>query len=267
MLGGQFDLTHKLAVVAGGSGGIGRVAAKVYLELAARVIITGLGQAAIDEAVAELEPIGQVTGLEGDARDASHLEEIVRTAADLCGAEILVNAVGAQRRMPLLEATAGDLEFLWSVNVASVFDLTQRLLPQMVSRGYGKVVNMCSIASFVGLVDKTMYAITKGALLQYTRSAAVELAPMGVRVNGIAPGFVDTPMTHDYIHSEREAEFLSAIPLGRFAVTGDLEAAFAYLASAASDYMTGHVIVLDGGETISSGLTLRSKHGEPGSVS
>src|SRR5207244_1333477 len=100
---------------------------------------------------------------------------IVAAAARLGGVDVIVNSVGTQRRKPILEATSEDLDFLWSINVASVFAMTQRLLPQMVDKGYGKIINLCSIGSFVGLRQKTMYAITKGALAQYTRSAAIEL--------------------------------------------------------------------------------------------
>ncbi len=166
------------------------------------------------------------------------------------GADILVNSIGVQRRRPILEATSEDLEYVWGVNVAGVFAMTRALLPQMVAKGYGKIINVCSIGSFMGLDGKTVYAMTKGALAQYTRSSAVELARYGVRVNGIAPGYVETPMTHDFIHSEREAEYLARIPLGRFADVEDLKGAFVFLASPASDYMIGQLLVLDGGQTI-----------------
>ncbi len=109
---------------------------------------------------------------------------------------------------------------------------------------------MCSIGSFVGLEYKTMYAITKGALAQHTRSAGLELAQYGIRVNALAPGYVDTPMTHEWIHSEREAEYLAKIPLGKYAQVSDLQGAFAFLASRASDHVTGQILVIDGGETI-----------------
>lgn len=245
-----FDLDGKLALVAGGGGAIGRAAAGVFHELGARIIVTSASERHLDEAVASLPKDADVTALYGDARDSAHVDAVVEAAESQGGVDVFVNSIGTQRRMPLLEATSEDLEFLWSVNMGSVFALTQRLLPQMVEKQYGKIIHMCSIASFVGLVDKTMYAVTKGALLQYTRSSAVELAAQGIRVNGIAPGYVDTPMTHAYIHSEREEEFLSAIPLRRFAQVEDLAGTFAYLASAASDHMTGQVLILDGGETI-----------------
>ncbi len=250
MLRDKFSLEGKLAVVAGGSGAIGRCAAQVFQEMGARLLVTGRDPGRLEETVRALPAGADVTVVAGDARDESHLAEVVEAARARGGVDVYVNCVGAQRRKPLLEATAEDLEYLWSINVGSVFALTQRLLPQMVEKGYGKVIHLCSIASFIGIKDKTLYAITKGALLQYTRSSAVELAGNGVRVNAIAPGYVDTPMTHDYIHSDREQEYLSAIPLGQFAQVGDLEATLAYLASPASDHMTGQLLVLDGGETV-----------------
>jgi NAD(P)-dependent dehydrogenase (short-subunit alcohol dehydrogenase family) len=245
-----FSLEDRVAVVAGGSGAIGRAAAALFVELGASVILTGKTQAKIDEALASLPSDARVTAIQGDARDDAHVDAIVEAAAAHGGADVVVNSVGAQRRRPILEATPEDLEFVWSVNVASVFAMTQRLVPQMVEKGYGKIINLCSIGSFVGLKQKTMYAITKGALAQYTRSAAIELAPYGVRVNALAPGYVETPMTYDWIHSDREAEYLAQIPLGKFATVEDLCGAFAFLAGRASDHVTGQLIVIDGGETV-----------------
>ncbi len=251
MLEELFSLDGRLAVVAGGSGAIGRAAAATFVELGAAVILTGRTEEHLEAARASLPQRATVRLVQGDARDAAHIDEIERVAREMGGVDILVNSVGTQRRKPILEATPDDLEYLWSVNMASVFALTQRLVPQMVAKGYGKIINLCSIGSFVGLELKTMYAITKGALAQYTRSAAVELAPYGIRVNGLAPGYVDTPMTHDWIHApEHEAEFLAKIPLRRFASVEDLKGAFAYFASRASDHVTGQILVIDGGETV-----------------
>ena len=248
---GLFDLDGKLAVISGGAGAIGSAAAEIFLRSGARVVLFDLAEGGLDEARARLEPRGEVATMQGDARAPSDIQRLAELASAMGGVDILVNSVGVQRRKPLLEATPDDLDFILSVNVAGVFAFTQALLPQMVEKGYGKIINMCSIGSFVGLDQKTMYAISKGGLLQYTRSAAVELARYGVRVNAIAPGYVDTPMTASWIHTpEHEAEYLPRIPLGRYATVDDLVGTFAFLASRASDYMTGQMVVLDGGWTI-----------------
>jgi NAD(P)-dependent dehydrogenase (short-subunit alcohol dehydrogenase family) len=250
MLRDLFSLDGRVAVVTGGSGGIGRGAAEVFLELGATVVLVGRTAGHLQEARASLPADADVVTVLGDLLDAAHIEEVVSTARSLGGADILVNSVGTNRRKPILEATPEDLDYLWQANMATVFATTQALVPQMVDKGYGKIINLCSIGSFMGLELKTMYAITKGALAQHTRSAAFELAQYGIRVNALAPGYVDTPMTHDWIHSEREAEYLSKIPLRQFATVKDLQGAFALLASRASDHITGQILVIDGGETI-----------------
>jgi NAD(P)-dependent dehydrogenase (short-subunit alcohol dehydrogenase family) len=250
MLGELFSLDGRVAVITGGSGAIGRAAAETYAELGASVVMVGHTPEHLDAAVASLPAGTPIATVLGDLRDADTNDRIVATAAAMGGADILVNSVGTNRRKPILEATSEDLEFLWQVNMASVFATTQAVVPQMVAKSYGKIINLCSIGSFVGLEYKTMYAITKGALAQHTRSAALELAAYGIRVNALAPGYVDTPMTHDWIHSEREAEYLSKIPLRRFASVADLKGAFALFASRASDHITGQILIIDGGETI-----------------
>lgn len=250
MMDELFSLDGKLALITGGSGAIGQGAAQVFVELGARVILAGRTADHLEAARATLPGDADVVTVLGDTNDPAHIAELADVARSHGGVDILVNSVGTNRRKPILEATPEDLEFLWQVNMASVWSVTQALVPQMVEKGYGKIINMCSIGSFVGLEYKTMYAITKGALAQHTRSAALELAPYGIRVNGLAPGYVDTPMTHAWIHSEREAEYLAKIPLRKYAEVSDLQGTFALLASPASDHITGQIIIIDGGETI-----------------
>lgn len=245
-----FSLEGKLVVIGGGSGAIGRGAADIFLQAGASVLLLGSNPDHLEAARAALPGGANVEIFLGDVREPDDIARLVERSASLGGVDVLVNSVGVQRRKPLLEATPEDLDYIWGVNVAGVFAMTQALLPQMVEKGYGKVINLCSIGSFVGLDQKTMYAITKGGLAQYTRSAAVELAKYGIRVNALAPGYVETPMTYAWIHSEREAEYLARIPMGRYASVEDLQGAFVFLASPASDYVTGHIIVLDGGWTI-----------------
>ena len=231
ILADLFSLQGKVAVITGGSGAIGQGAAEVFVELGARIILAGRTEARLEAARSALPADADVTMVLGDASDPAHVAELVSVARARGGVDILVNSVGTNRRKPILEATPDDLEFLWQVNMASVWAVTQALVPQMVEKQYGKIINMCSIGSFVGLEYKTMYAITKGALAQHTRSAAFELAPYGIRVNGLAPGYVDTPLTHAWIHSEREAEYLSRIPLRKYAEVSDLQGTLALLAS------------------------------------
>lgn len=246
-----FSLDGKLAVIGGGAGAIGRAAADILLRSGAKVVLFDITEEGLKAAAESLASVGPVTTIAGDTRVKADIQKVAELTESMGGLDILVNSVGVQRRMPLLEATPEDLDFVWSVNVAGVFALTQVLVRQMVDKGYGKIINLCSIGSMIGLDQKTMYAISKGGLLQYTRSAAVELARFGVRVNALAPGYVDTPMTAGWIHTpEHEAEYLPRILLGRYAVVDDLKGTFAFLASRASDYMTGQMLVLDGGWTI-----------------
>lgn len=246
----MFSLEGRLVIIGGGSGAIGLAAADAVVAAGARVILCGRDPARLNAARAALPAGSEVTLVAGDVTEPADLDRLASMAQSMGGVDILINSVGVQRRRPLLEATFEDLEYVYGVNMAGVFRMTQSLLPQMVAKGYGKVINVCSIGSFMGLDGKTLYAISKGALAQYTRSSAVELARFGIRVNGVAPGYVDTPMTHDHIHGEREAEFLARIPLGRYASVEDLQGAFVYLASPASDYMIGQLLVLDGGQTV-----------------
>lgn len=244
-----FSVDGRLAVIGGGSGAIGLAAAEALAGAGARLILCGRDRAKLERARAHL-PAAEVAIEPGDVREPEDMRRLAAACEDKGGVDILVNSVGVQRRRPLLEVPMEDLEYVWGVNMAGVFAMTQALLPQMVAKGYGKIINVCSIGSFMGLDGKTVYAISKGALAQYTKSSAVELARYGIRVNGVAPGYVDTPMTHEYIHSERESEFLARIPLGRYAEVEDLEGTFVFLASPASDYMIGQLLVLDGGQTI-----------------
>lgn len=248
---GYLNLDGKLAVISGGSGAIGRAGAKALLQCGARVILFNRTFAKLEEARDELAQYGDPLILAGDVDNPADIQKIVDFSAEHGGADILVNSVGTQRRKPLLEATVEDLDYVWNVNMRGVFAMTQAMLPQIVEKRYGKIINLCSIGSFVGLDVKTIYAITKGALLQYTRSSAVELAKYGIRVNAIAPGYVDTPMTADWIHHpDREPGYLARIPMGRYAVPEDIEGTFAFLAGPGSDYVTGQMIVLDGGWTL-----------------
>src|SRR5450759_4666288 len=143
------NLEGRLALVSGGSGAIGRAGAKALLQCGARVVLFNRTQSKLEEARQELEQYGTVEILSGDVEQSDDVSRIVEYVQSLGGADILVNSVGTQRRKPLLEATVEDLDYVWNVNMRGVFALTQSILPQMVDKGYGKIINLCSIGSFV----------------------------------------------------------------------------------------------------------------------
>lgn len=248
--GGLFDLSGKTAVITGAARGIGRAAAEALGRHGAHLVLFDRLEDELKATVADLSPASaSVHAVTGDITSADDLERLVGSLKD--GVDVIVNSVGVQRRTPISDVTVDDLDWMWQVNVRGVFALTQALLPGMISRGRGKIINVASIGSLVGVERKTVYAMTKGAIAQYTRSLAIEVAQHGICVNAVAPGYVDTEMTHEWLYGdpERSRAFLNRIPLGRFATPADTEGAFVLLATRASDYITGQLLIVDGGWT------------------
>jgi NAD(P)-dependent dehydrogenase (short-subunit alcohol dehydrogenase family) len=248
-----FDLTGKTAVVTGGARGIGRAAARWLAAAGASVIVFDRLTDELEQTRAMLEGQGrQVATVCGDLRSNSDVRALVaRVERSGDGVDVLVNSAGIVRRHPALEMTLEDLDALWDVNVRGLIGLTQALLPMMTARGRGKIINLGSLGTVIGLDRRTAYAATKGAVGQYTRSLAAEVGRFGICVNAIAPGYVDTDMAGEWINNDRlrRETLLSRIPLGRFASPDDLAGAFLFLASAASDYVTGQILLVDGGWT------------------
>lgn len=247
-----FSLRGRVAVVTGAARGIGKAAAIALAGQGASLILADrlpddLGKT--KDALAEKGV--QTEALLGDISDKSLHDDILRAAAAIGPVSILVNAAGVIRRTDVTELTVEDVDFLWQVNVVGTIAITQCLLPQMIRYGYGKIINIGSLGSVRGLERRTAYATTKGAVAQYTVSLASEVGKHGVRVNAVAPGYVDTDMTAPWIHgdSARTARLLERIPLGRFADPADLAGVFVFLAAPASDYMTGQILLVDGGWT------------------
>jgi len=249
---GQFSLCGRVAVVTGAARGIGKAAAAALAKHGASLILVDRLAGELHDTGAELAETGAKTEtIAGDVSDETLYEPLLRTVNAVGPVSILVNAAGVIRRMDVTKLTSAELRALWQVNVAGTVGITQLLLPQMISCGYGKIINIGSLGSVRGLERRTAYAATKGAVAQYTVSLACEVGRHGVRANAIAPGYVATDMTSSWIYGdpERTQRLLSRIPLGRFASPADLAGTFVFLAAPASDYITGQILLVDGGWT------------------
>jgi NAD(P)-dependent dehydrogenase (short-subunit alcohol dehydrogenase family) len=246
----QFDLTGKSAIVSGGAGDIGKVAAEAFLEQGASVTIFDRDKPRLDAVALELGHYAKrLHTICGDITEAADLEKLLKQSQLTEGIDILVNAAAIQSRQPFEQFELKSLDDLWSVNARGLVDLTQRVVKRMIASGRGSVINLCSIGSLTGLTNKMAYAVTKGALASYTRSLAVEIGGRGVRVNGIAPGTIVTQFNRDWLDQNPDVTqaSLKRIPMRRFGEAAELAGVFLLLASDAGSYINGELVVVDGG--------------------
>lgn len=249
---GLFDITGSLAVVTGAARGVGLAAASALARQGASILMMDVLDKELEAACTALRTEGrEVTAVPGSVTDEGDLARLAEAASARETVSVVINCAGIMRRMDIDTMMRQDLQDLWEVNVAGSVAVTQLFLPQMIEQRYGKIINIGSLGSVIGLERRTAYAMTKGAVTQYTVSLAAEVGPCGVRANVIAPGYVDTEMAGPYIWGERDRteRLLGRIPPRRFATPSDLDGAFVFLASAASDYITGQVLLVDGGWT------------------
>jgi NAD(P)-dependent dehydrogenase (short-subunit alcohol dehydrogenase family) len=247
-----FSLEGAVAVVTGAARGLGLAAATGLAGRGATVVLYDVLGDELDGAVAGIaEAGGTAVPVVGSVTEQADIDRLAAAAATVGPVSVVVNAAGVMRRTDIEALTVDDLEWLWKVNVAGTVAVTQTFLAGMISAGYGKIVNVGSLGSVIGLERRTGYATTKGAVAQYTTSLASEVGCFGVRANVVAPGYVDTHMAAPYMYgdAERTRRLLGRIPLGHFAAPEDLEGTFVFLASKASDYITGQLLLVDGGWT------------------
>ena len=250
--GDLFSLRGTVAVVTGAARGIGRAAAHALAAHGATLVLVDRLEPRLAETADELTRAGtEVRTLTADITAGGVGDRIAGAARDLDTPTVVVNAAGIMVRTSITELGAAQLDELWRVNVRGTVEVTQGLLPGMIERGYGKVINVGSLGSVRGLEGRTGYATTKGAVAQYTMSLASEAGAYGVRANVIAPGYVATDMAAPWIFgdADRTQRLRARIPLGHFAEPDDLAGTFVFLAARASDYITGQTIVIDGGWT------------------
>jgi len=247
----QFSLKGKVSLVTGGARGIGFGIARTLAGAGSDVMIVSRTEAQLKAAAASIyEACGcnvgtfcaDVSGLD------SHASMVDATLQRFGRIDVLVNNAGSNIRKPFLEVEEADYDKIMQIQLKSVFFLSQRVAKIMKAAGGGKIINVSSLTSQIGIPNISIYGAAKGGVFALTKSLSLELAPYHINVNAVAPGYVRTSMTEAAFTDPKRLEWmLSRIPLGRFGQPEDIGNAALYLASPAADYLTGEVIIIDGG--------------------
>jgi 3-oxoacyl-[acyl-carrier protein] reductase len=249
----MLSLAGKTALVTGGSRGIGRAVCVLFGHLGARVAVAyAHDDAAARETVADVQKAGtDAIALKADLGDSGGPERVVQEAEDGLGPlDILVVNHGIWKRAPIASMTGEEWDETLRVNLGSARGLTAEAARRMVPRGTGIMVFVASTAGQRGEGDYSHYAAAKGALIAFAKSLAKELGPSGIRINVVAPGWVETDMTREALKAPEGRVTLDAIPLGRVARPEEIAGPVAFLASDLASYMHGHVLSVNGGSVM-----------------
>jgi 2-deoxy-D-gluconate 3-dehydrogenase len=245
-----FSLRDKTALLTGASGGIGRELAVALAEAGAAVGVHGRDQVRVAETCQQVEEVGgQSLALIGDLADVKICRQLVdQTVEAMGGLDVLINCAATNRRKPIAEATVDDFDTIVSVNLRSIYFLSQAAHPIMRARGGGKIIHLSSITAFYGLDTVSVYGLTKAGVAQIAKTMAVEWARDNIQVNCITPGFFLTPLSQPLWKDEDKSRwFRSRLPTRRPGNPDELVGVMLLLASQASSYITGQNIVVDGG--------------------
>jgi len=246
----SLSLAGRVAVVVGGTTGIGRAIALGLAEAGADVVASALGAANLESAAAAIEAFGRRTlRVTSDVTDRTSLEALRdQVLAGMDRIDILVNCAGRTMRTPTLDAKEADWNAILDTNLTGTLRACQVFGRAMIERGYGRIINIASLASFVALFETAAYGVSKAAVAALTRQLAIEWGPKGVCVNAIAPGVFRTALNRELLDgTERGKEFLLRAPMRRFGQLEELAGAAVFLASESASFVNGEVLAVDGG--------------------
>ncbi|HFX4782774.1 TPA: gluconate 5-dehydrogenase [Streptococcus pyogenes] len=252
----MFSLQGKIALITGASYGIGFEIAKAYAQAGATIVFNDIKQELVDKGLAAYRELGiEAHGYVCDVTDEAGIQQMVSQIEDEVGAiDILVNNAGIIRRTPMLEMAAEDFRQVIDIDLNAPFIVSKAVLPSMIAKGHGKIINICSMMSELGRETVSAYAAAKGGLKTLTKNIASEFGEANIQCNGIGPGYIATPQTAPL--RERQADgsrhpfdqfIIAKTPAARWGTTEDLAGPAVFLASDASNFVNGHILYVDGG--------------------
>jgi len=246
-----FNLHDKIALITGGGTGLGFGISKGFIAAGCKIIITGRRESVLKEACGELGSLA--TYIVNDITELDLIPSMVEKAEERHGpVDILVNNAGINLKKHALEVSDKEFAGIINTNLNGLFALAREIGKRMVQREKGSIINITSMAAIYGIPEVTAYTASKTGVLGLTRALAVDLSPMGIRVNAIAPGFIETPMSRKAFNADaaRKEKVISRTPMRKLGTPEDIAHAAVYLASDASKFITGINLPVDGGNSI-----------------
>jgi gluconate 5-dehydrogenase len=251
-----FSLEGKIALVTGASYGIGFAIASAFAKAGATIVFNDLKQEFVDKGLASYKAAGiDAKGYVCDVTDENQVNTVIKQIESEVGViDILVNNAGIIKRIPMIEMSAAEFRQVIDVDLNAPFIVAKAVIPGMIKKGQGKIINICSMMSELGRETVSAYAAAKGGLKMLTRNIASEYGEYNIQCNGIGPGYIATPQTAplreklpDGSRQPFDAFIIAKTPAGRWGTAEDLMGPAVFLASSASDFVNGHVLYVDGG--------------------